>query len=171
MKFLNLERVCRHHKECYGNLLLCVKRTACQWWTCQFWCSLTNANQAAQCWAVSTVPTRGRQALVPPSWSLFVTVWSETCSWVACWRSFCRASVVPPHKGADTGPAAELLPLYSLVQLSSYNDPSPGVLSLQGDTADHLGTAHTDVPSWMSRTPWATWMGCRGDKGTNKMQN
>uniref|UniRef100_A0AAY5KTG1 Dynein assembly factor 4, axonemal n=1 Tax=Esox lucius TaxID=8010 RepID=A0AAY5KTG1_ESOLU len=42
------------------NLLLSVKRTGRQWQTCQFWCSLANANGAARCWAVSTGPTRER---------------------------------------------------------------------------------------------------------------
>jgi len=36
--------------------------------------SLANANRPARCWAVSTSPTCGRRALVPPSWSLFLTV-------------------------------------------------------------------------------------------------
>ena len=76
------------------NLLSSVKRTGRQWRTCQFWCSLANANRAARCWAVSTGPTRGRRALMPPSWSLFLTVWSETCTRVARWRSFCSALAV-----------------------------------------------------------------------------
>ena len=54
---------------------------------CIFWCSLVNANQATGCWAVSTGPTRGRQALMPTSWSLFLKVWSETCTPAASWRS------------------------------------------------------------------------------------
>ncbi len=68
------------------NLLSSVKRMGRQCWTCQFSCSLANANRAARCWAVSTGPTTGRQALMPPSWSLFLTVWSVTCTPVACWR-------------------------------------------------------------------------------------
>ena len=62
-----------------------------QWCTCKFWCSLANAKQAARCWAVSTGPSRGCWALTPPSWSLF---WSETCTQVAHWRSFCRTLAV-----------------------------------------------------------------------------
>ncbi len=73
------------------NLLSAVKRIGYQWWVCQFWCSLTNANETAQCWAVSTGPTTGCWALMPPVWSLFLTVYSETCLPVVCWRSFWRA--------------------------------------------------------------------------------
>jgi hypothetical protein len=53
------------------NLLSSVKSTWCQWRICQSWCSLANAKRLAWCWAVSTTPTCGRQALIPPSWSLF----------------------------------------------------------------------------------------------------
>lgn len=52
---------------------------------------LANASQAPQCWAVSIVRTTGRQALRPPSWSLFLIVWVETFTPVACCWSFCRA--------------------------------------------------------------------------------
>ncbi len=65
-----------------------------QCWTCQFPCSLANANRLAQCWALRTGSTTGRQALMPPPWSLFLTVWSVTCTPVACWRSFWRALAV-----------------------------------------------------------------------------
>ena len=34
----------------------------CQWQTCQFWCSLSNASRSEHCWDVSTGPTRGRRA-------------------------------------------------------------------------------------------------------------
>ncbi|KAK3506622.1 hypothetical protein QTP70_011151 [Hemibagrus guttatus] len=49
------------------NLLSSVKSTGRQLQTCQFWCSMANANQAPRCRAVSTGPTRGRWALRPPS--------------------------------------------------------------------------------------------------------
>ncbi len=68
---------------------LSVKSKGCQWQTCQFWCSMANVNRAPRCWAVSTGPTIGRH-----SWSLFLIVWSETFTPVACWRSFCRALAV-----------------------------------------------------------------------------
>ena len=66
----------------FTNYTSSVKTTGCQWWACQSWCSLAHANWAAQCWA----------------WSLFLTVWSETCTPVACWRSFCRDLAVPPRR-------------------------------------------------------------------------
>ncbi len=52
------------------------------------------------------------RSLIPPSWSLFMTVWSVTCTPVACWRSFCRTLAVLllfllTH-GSDTSPAAGL---------------------------------------------------------------
>uniref|UniRef100_A0A8C7Q3V3 Ndrg family member 3a n=1 Tax=Oncorhynchus mykiss TaxID=8022 RepID=A0A8C7Q3V3_ONCMY len=56
------------------NLLSSVKSTGRQWQIYQSWCSLANAKRPAQCWAVSTTPTCGRRALIPPSWSLFLTV-------------------------------------------------------------------------------------------------
>ena len=40
---------------------------------------------------------------MPPSWSLLLTVWSETWTAIACWRSFCSSSCSSLHKGADTG--------------------------------------------------------------------
>ncbi len=85
--------------------------------------SLANANQAAQCCTVSTDPTTGHQVLIPPSWSLFLTVWLVTCTPVTCWRSFCRALVVLllfllTH-GADISPDAGLLSFYISVHLST----------------------------------------------------
>ena len=100
-----------------------------QWLTCKF---LVNANRAARCWAVSTGPTRERPALKPPSWTLFLTVWSETCTPVACWRSFCRALAVLFLflKGADTDPATALMPFSCPVQLSLCNSRFPGIYSM-----------------------------------------
>ncbi len=109
-----------------------LKRMGHQWWTCQFWCSLTNAGRAAWCWAVSTGPTR-RWAFMPPSGSLLVMAWSESCTRVSRWRSFwfCNAcsSCSSSHKGADSSPAAGTRPLCVHVQLSSCCDPSPGISS------------------------------------------
>lgn len=79
-----------------------------------FLCFVVNAYWAAQCWAVSTGCTKEHGAFMPPSWSLFVTVWSKPCTPVACWRSSCSSL----HKGADISPAAGLFPFYSSVQLS-----------------------------------------------------
>ncbi len=76
------------------NLLSSVKRMGRQCWTCQFPCSLANVNRFAQCWALRTGSPTGRQALMPPPWSLFLTVWLVTCTAVACWRSFWRALAV-----------------------------------------------------------------------------
>ncbi len=76
------------------NLLLSVKSTGRQWRIFQFCYSMANASWNPRCRAVSTGPTRGHRALWPPSWSLFLIVWSETFTPVACWRSFCRALVM-----------------------------------------------------------------------------
>ena len=56
------------------NLLSSVKSTGRQWRFFQFWCSLANANRPVQCRTVSTSPTCGHQALIPPLWSLFLPV-------------------------------------------------------------------------------------------------
>lgn len=45
--------------------------------------------------------TKGRRAIRPPSWSLFMIVWTETFPPVTCWRSFCssnNAQPVPPSQ-------------------------------------------------------------------------
>lgn len=47
------------------------------------WISLVNANWAALCLIVSTDPIREHQHLMQCSWSLFVIVKSETCTWIA----------------------------------------------------------------------------------------
>jgi len=70
------------------NLLSSVKSTGRQLRICQSWCSLANANHPARCWAASTSPTCGCQPLIPSSWSLFLTVWAETCLLVACFFGF-----------------------------------------------------------------------------------
>lgn len=44
-----------------------------QWWSCQFWCSLTNASWAARCRSVSTGHSRGFRPFLPRSCSLFLT--------------------------------------------------------------------------------------------------
>uniref|UniRef100_A0A3Q3AML0 1-acyl-sn-glycerol-3-phosphate acyltransferase n=1 Tax=Kryptolebias marmoratus TaxID=37003 RepID=A0A3Q3AML0_KRYMA len=48
----------------------------------------------AWCWAVSTTSICGRRALIPSSWSRFRTICTDSCTFVACWRSFCRALAV-----------------------------------------------------------------------------
>ena len=58
------------------------------------------------------------------------------------------------HKGADTGPAAGLMPFYGPV-LSLVQRPVPRYLlhvleTVLGDTANLLGTARMDVLSWRS---------------------
>ncbi len=35
-------------------------------------------------WALSTGPTTRSLVLMPPTWSLFLTVWSEKCTPLAC---------------------------------------------------------------------------------------
>ena len=107
---------------------------------------------------------------MPPSWSLFTTVWSETCTPVTCWRSVCGALSV--------------LLLFLLTQRSRYwsccwvdallKIPCPALLVLWpvswyllqaletelGDTANLFVPARMDV-SWRSWTTCATWLGCR----------
>ena len=152
------------------NLHSSVKSTACRWRICQPRCSLAKVNRAAWCWAVSTGPNCGRQALKPSSCILFLTVWAETCTLVACWRSFCRALAV--------------LLLLLLAQRTRWRSccgvvvllrPPPRLLvywpvsryllhaldTVLRDTSNLLATAHIEVPSWMSCTTWETSVGCR----------
>ena len=72
--------------------------------------------------------------IMPPSRSLFLTVWSETCTPVACWRLYIELWQWSPcsssNQGAHTGPAARLMPFYDPVQLSSCNIWSPGMSSM-----------------------------------------
>lgn len=57
-----------------------VTRTECQWQICQFWCSWVSlADWSAQCYAVSNGPIWGCWTLMPPSVSLFLTVWVCSC--------------------------------------------------------------------------------------------
>ncbi|CAB1318779.1 unnamed protein product [Coregonus sp. 'balchen'] len=75
------------------NLLSSVKSTWRQWRICQSWCSLANAKRPARCWAVSTTPTCGRRALIPPSWSLFLPFsFLSLCS-----DPLFSAQRLPPH--------------------------------------------------------------------------
>lgn len=98
-------------------LLSSVKSTGHQWQSSQSWCSLANAKRPARCWAVSTTPTCGHRALMPPLLSLFLTVWADTCTFAACWRLFCRALAVLLLFLAAGGssPAAGLLLSYGLL--------------------------------------------------------
>lgn len=47
-----------------------------------------------KCWAVSIYPTRGSWALMPPSWIMFLKVWSERCIVEAGWVLLCWALAV-----------------------------------------------------------------------------
>lgn len=66
-------------------------------------CLLANANQAAQHNELRC------HIIALPSWHLSPTE-RETCTGLACWRSFCRVLAALllffMHKGADSGPAA-----------------------------------------------------------------
>lgn len=59
---------------------------------------------------VSTGPTCGFQ-------ELFLTVWSQTYTWVACWRSFCRAVLLLWRSYQE-----EILPLWHLFPVCIKND-------------------------------------------------
>lgn len=66
-----------------------VTRTECQWQICQFWCSSVSlADWSARCYAVSNGPIWGCWTLMPPSVSLFLTVWVccankyQPCYWI-----------------------------------------------------------------------------------------
>lgn len=67
------------------------------------WCSLAKVRQAAR------RREHRYRALTPSSWHLSPSE-TETCTWLACWRSFCRALAALllffMHKRTDSGPAA-----------------------------------------------------------------
>lgn len=65
---LGISRCLPHLSHVFNvNLLSSVKRTRCQWQASQFWCSLANGNQAAQCWTESTERTSGARATIMES--------------------------------------------------------------------------------------------------------
>lgn len=106
------------------DVLYINKMTFSQYYSVRvLWFSLANASQAVQCWAVSTGPSRGHQALMPPLWNLFLTVGSETCISASSWRCL-RALAV--HKGADT---VLLLGRCPSVTLSSYPRVTASILA------------------------------------------
>ena len=63
-------------------------------------------------------------------WSMFLTVWSETCAPVACLRSFCWAPAVPL-----TVVLTQLLLGWGPVQRSLFIGRSPGISSCSLDCA------------------------------------
>lgn len=96
-----------------------VRRTRCQRWTRQFWCSLANTNWAAWCWVVCTGLTTGCQAS-----NAILTAWQ--CS--SCSSSLKRKDI------------------------SQYLLYVPE--TVLEDTLNFYVTAHLDVPSWWSFTPY-----------------
>lgn len=102
------------------NLLSSVKNTWWQWQTCQFWCSMTNANQAPWCWAVTEGLTRWCWSVaghLHEVWFwLFDQRHSHQCPagghYVGLWQC---SSCTSLHKGADIGPADGLRTFYGPV--------------------------------------------------------
>lgn len=88
-----------------------------------------NANWAARYWAVSTGHTRGLQALMPPSWKRFLTIWSETCTPVTCWRLFCRALAVLLIAQRSSS-CCWVDAFYCSVKLTLWNGWSPDISSM-----------------------------------------
>lgn len=125
------------------NLLSSVKRMEPHWWTFWFCWSLVNAIRSACCWYVNTGPTDGCQPLMPPSWSLFLTVWSKTCTWGFVGH----------------------LPFF-LSQRSRYWSYCCGIslwylhhtLEIVLRDANFVAMARVDLPSWRSWTICATWL-------------
>lgn len=77
---------------------------------------LLQYQSGAQCWSVSTGPACGRKGLIPPH-SLFLTVWVDTCTWGACWRS---VFMVPPVSPCTKEPVCRLSAAVLLTSLSSW---------------------------------------------------
>lgn len=66
----------------------------------------------------------GNVMLCFPPWSLYMTVWTETCTSMSVYSSFCSAPTVPflLAQGADNAPTAVLMPFYG-------PSTSPGILT------------------------------------------
>ena len=101
--------------------------------------------------------TSGCQALIPPSWSLFLTVCSETCTKVAHWRSFCWALAVlhlflPAYRSRYQSCCWVVALLRPCSALLMYWPVSWCLLhtleTVLGDTANFLAKARMDVPTW-----------------------
>ncbi len=155
------------------NLLLSVRRTVCQWWTCQFWWQMANANQAAWCWAVSTGPIRGCRALMPPSVSDSLV------------RDMLRRSLLEVIFRALAvflqllhTKEKILVLLLGCCPSTAHNGLSAGALSLLEDTANLLcictyGCAILDEPDYLSNLDGLQLLphAASIEKGSNKMQN
>ncbi|MED6295527.1 hypothetical protein CHARACLAT_032739 [Characodon lateralis] len=111
--------ICEEHRAPVANLPILVFSGKCK--------------RPTPCWAVSITPICGHLAIIPSSWSRFLSVCADTCTFVACWRSFCRAwrcsSCSSLHIGGGSGPAPGLLPSYGLLHVSWCTGLSPGSAS------------------------------------------
>lgn len=113
-------------------------------------------------WAASTGPTKVSWGLPPPSWSVFLIAWSETCTWIDCQRSLCKHCSCS-LKGANAGLAAWLMSYYGPAQFCLYKGLSVGIsstfLTLCWEM-NFLVTAPTDVP-WARLPVQLEWTTCK----------
>lgn len=115
------------------------------------------------------VPTWGRRALVLSPWSLFLTVWSQTCTCVAPWRSCLRALTVflllllTQRSRCQTCCWVDAL-LWSCSALSSYYSLSPVVSWYH--TLWNWGTEKTLYRHiWECLCFWRSWSSCAASIG------
>lgn len=115
------------------------------------------------------VPTWGRRALVLSPWSLFLTVWSQTCTCVAPWRSCLRALTVflllllTQRSRCQTCCWVDAL-LWSCSALSSYYSLSPVVSWYH--TLWNWGTEKTLCRHiWECLCFWRSWSSCAASIG------
>lgn len=126
------------------NLLSSVKSTGGRRWTCQLWYSM----------ALSTGKTKGCLVLRPPSWIMFLIVWSETFIPVACWRLFCssgRAHAGPSGTKAQT-PVTPMgwRPSTALSSSPRTTAVSPGISSMLLDCAGRHSKPSGNDKCWCS---------------------
>lgn len=147
---VNLSWTCRHS----GHIRPYLKEP----WACctSINSDLPNSSQSTFGYDMEVCVTLKKPALalIPPSQSLFLMV--ETCSPVACWRSFCRSLVIL------------LLFWWSPAALSSSSRVIEGLLvspthlwECAGRHINLIGTTCMDISSWRSWAVCATWKACR----------
>lgn len=129
----------------------CVTRreNGAHWWICRLSCSLDNASHThdAGLWAQVSLNDVG--ALCHPN--TLLTVWTETCTKVSCWRSLCPALAAllllltqrsSPAAGADA-----LLVVLSCSRFAAAHFLVSPPQSVVGELANLLSTAQWKTPA------------------------
>lgn len=76
---------------CRGNWQRCVFTSEQMWHVCNIHSLYKPLWFEANVWNLMNMLSKGYLDSMPPSWSLFLIVWSTLCTWLAWSRSFCWA--------------------------------------------------------------------------------